>query len=409
MDFLLPFIRAYTQIFTQPFMAIFTLLAAAQVYGGLRQLRRAWPRRAEWVKEPLRPWKKAVSEQVAFYVAVPISVFIHEVFHVLPVWAFGGKIVEFGFFFFWGYVLPDRVFPELWQEWVISFAGTVGSLLFGLSWWLLSRSNQSSAVRHLGKRVLRFQIYFSLVYYPIFTAVLSIGDWRTIYDFGATPRLAGATAIVHVAVLLLSWGLEKKGWFDAATFQSEEERALHEELQVSAENRPEDLTTQLALVDSLVAKDSLQEAVQLARSLVQRYPDSAEANIVAANTIWDRGDHVPRDVLKFVQKAQFLGLSKPFHQTSAERILGVDALGRGKFEAALTHFDNGLAIVSQASEAVVNHSMKAYFEYMRADVFSQQSKNEAAISALNNALQHARAANATNLIAQIQRRIDILK
>ena len=285
MELLLPFIRAYSTIFLNPIMAIFTLLSAAQLYQGIQRLSRLRPRRAEWLAEPLRPWKKAAAEQVAFYVSVPISVFIHELFHAFAVWGFGGRVVEFGFFFFWGYVLPDRVFPQLWQEWVVSFMGTVGSLLFGLSWWLIFGRNSSSSVRYLARRVLRFQIYFSLVYYPIFTAVLSFGDWRTIYDYRSTPRLAAMAAVLHVAILFWSWRLEKGGWFDAAAFESESAKQAHHELQVSAENRPDDLATQLALVDSLIAKDSRQEALQLARSLVNKYPNSAEAKLVAANAI----------------------------------------------------------------------------------------------------------------------------
>ena len=112
--------------------------------------------------------------------------------------------------------------------------------------------------------------------------------------------------------------------------------------------------------------------------------------------------------MKLVNQAQILGLSNAGQRATAERILGVDALGRGRFEQALTYFDNGFAIIGQAAETRQTTVMKAYFQSMRADVFSQQSQNEAAIAALEQAIHYVKAAGADSLIPDLQQRIERL-
>src|SRR5690606_35106961 len=92
----------------------------------------------------------------------------------------------------------------------------------------LLRRNSSRTVQFFGLRAFRFQIYFSLIYYPIFTLFLPIGDWRTIYNFSATPVLSGITAAIHALLLFLFWRADRAGAFEMIAFDSMAEQARYE-------------------------------------------------------------------------------------------------------------------------------------------------------------------------------------
>ena len=185
-------------------------------------------------QEPLTREKQRLAEQAAFFLGVPPAVLIHELAHAVAVVAFGGRVVEFGYRVFWGYVVPAGTFTAL-ENWIIAVVGTLGSLSFGALLWLALRRNPSRTLQYFGLRAFRFQIYFSLLYYPIFSLFLPIGDWRTIYDFAATPLLSGATAVVHALLLLLFWRADRAGAFEMVAFDSAAGQARFQATQAAAD------------------------------------------------------------------------------------------------------------------------------------------------------------------------------
>ncbi len=193
-------------------LTIFYLFRSVQL--GLK-IWREWP---QLRIEPFTPHKKHLAEQASYFIAVPVGVLAHEVGHVLAVWASGGQVAEFHYRAFWGYVVPIGSFTPA-QSWFISIAGTLASLAFGVFIWLIFRRATSSTLRYFGVRAFRFQVYFSLVYYPLFTLFGFDGDWKTIYDFSATPLLSAATAILHAGTLLLFWRGDRTGWFEAPSYE----------------------------------------------------------------------------------------------------------------------------------------------------------------------------------------------
>lgn len=200
---------------------LFNILALLYIF---RTVQLAITLGREWSKftgEPLTAHKKSLANQAAFFIVVPIAVFVHELAHVLAVLAAGGRVAEFHYRVFWGYVVPQGSFTgqELWW---IAIAGTLGSILVGILFWLGLRSATSSSIRYFALRALRFQIYFSLIYYPLFTLLGFDGDWRVIYDFASTPLLSAATAVAHAANLFAFWRFDRQGWFEAPAFASEE-------------------------------------------------------------------------------------------------------------------------------------------------------------------------------------------
>ena len=56
------------------------------------------------------PADRALVDQAAFFILLPISVALHEFGHALGVWGFGGEVIDFGYYVFAGYVSYDAPF-----------------------------------------------------------------------------------------------------------------------------------------------------------------------------------------------------------------------------------------------------------------------------------------------------------
>ncbi len=110
---------------------IFYFLSLMQAY---RAVQLAGVLRRDWGmirQEPMTRRKSQLAEQTAFFLAVPPAVLVHEIFHAIPIYFWGGRVVDCGYGFYWGFVQADRLFDPS-QQWFISLAGTLGSLLIGL-------------------------------------------------------------------------------------------------------------------------------------------------------------------------------------------------------------------------------------------------------------------------------------
>lgn len=254
--------------------------------------------------EPLTPAKQRLAEQAAFFISVPPAVLIHELFHALAVWLFGGQVVEFAYRVFWGYVVPAGTFTPA-QLWFIGLSGTLGSLLFGLGIWLALRHNSSRSLRYFGLRSFRFQIYFSLLYYPLITLILPIGDWRIIYDFAATPILSGATLVAHAGLLFAFWRADRQGWFEMPAFGSVAEQQRFEQAQQLA--AAGDPAAQLLVTEALQRGGAGHQAQALVDSYLVDRPDSADALFLRATAA--KGNHrTDRRTAADLQQALAAGL-----------------------------------------------------------------------------------------------------
>lgn len=350
MGILEPFIRAYQTTLGppwQPLLLLFTLLSFVYVWRGIKLGNMMWREWAQLVAEPLTQLKKKVAEDASFYIFVPIGVFIHELAHAIVVWAFGGVVVEFGYFFYWGYVLPDRTFND-WQHWLLSLAGTLGNVLLalGVYWW--TRHNASNWVRYLGRRVVRFQIFFAFIYYPIFTALLAFGDWRTIYDFNATPFLSGMTAVFHAGMLLGYFLLDRRGWFEAVAFDSAESQRRQAIPLGRGATHPDDPAEQWGRIQVLLNGGAPKRATWEANQLVKRRPDSAEAQLLLAITEAGGHERLPPKSAQGAIKALALGLTDSAQLMTAHRMAGMYYGDIGRLEDALREFDLALDAADSA-------------------------------------------------------------
>lgn len=368
---------------------ISNLLSLFYAYRAMQLAIQIFRQRTQLLASPLTRYKKQIAEQASFFIAVPPGVLIHELGHAVAVWLFGGQVVEFAYRVFWGYVLPDRVFPAP-QEWFVSVAGTLGSLLFGLVLWLGLRRHSAASVRYFARRAFRFQVYFSLIYYPLFTLVLPIGDWRTIYDFSATPILSGATAVFHAGLLLLFWYADRIGWFEAPSHASEAAEQQFQRLEQAVAQNPNHAANQLAYIDRLRQGGATRTAHRQLEQFLADNPHSAEGHLqLAALQGENRGDISPQ-AKNNAQNALSLGLAQPQQKAAAYQIIGRFYLSSGQGKLAEEQFSEALTAVSQLSENLANPRLRAHLLHLRSQAYRRERQFEHAVADLNEAIKIAR-------------------
>lgn len=184
---------------------LFALLYAIQAVRTIIRLARHW--HAFW--DPVfTPVDARLAQEAGFFLFIPIGVFLHEVGHYVTAKMVGVHVLGFHYRLFWGYVsYVGPVSPR--AEWWIALSGNLVSILFGLA--LL-------AVGYWGRGLrlpLRYTLFYAgqvesvyaLIAYPLLSFSGFVGDWVTIYDFGATPLLSTITLAAHVilVLILLTW------------------------------------------------------------------------------------------------------------------------------------------------------------------------------------------------------------
>lgn len=138
----------------------------------------------------------------ALFVLLPLSVLAHEGGHALAVNLFGGEVVGFGFFLYYGYVehIGRYTAHELAA---IAFAGPLVNIVLGfaalaIGWY----RSMPAPVRYLILIFGFFELANALIFYPILDAVGGIaGDWETIYS-RETPIFSLAVGFVHGGILI---------------------------------------------------------------------------------------------------------------------------------------------------------------------------------------------------------------
>ena len=141
-----------------------------------------------------------------FFLCIPIGVFLHELGHAVATWSVGGEVAQLSWRVYWGFVVPVGAFTAL-EAWWISLSGNLVSVLVGVVLlWIAARDwHLRPAVGYLLFAAGELQVIWALIGYPLLTAggygVYGSSDWRTIYDFSATPVASGATLLVHIGLV----------------------------------------------------------------------------------------------------------------------------------------------------------------------------------------------------------------
>ncbi len=338
-------------------------------------------------QEPLTGEKQRLAEQAAFFLGVPPAVFVHELAHAVAVLVFGGQVAEFGYRVFWGYVVPQGNFTAL-QNWIIALVGTLGSLAFGALLWLVLRRNDSRTMQYFGLRAFRFQIYFSLLYYPIFSLFLPIGDWRMIYDFTTTPILSGVTLIIHGLVLLLFWRADRAGAFEMTAFDSAAGQAHFEATQSAADRG--DPTARLQVIADLWRGGATKEARRALDTFLADYPQSAEGHLQLAIQTTEGSPTIRKETYQAAGKALALGLSGADRVALAYQLRGLYHLQRGEGEAAEKELMAALTPTANYDPDKISPARHAELHHLLSQAYRRQSRYDAAYAEIDLALARAR-------------------
>jgi hypothetical protein len=178
--------------------------AVSVVYGlagvaTLVQLVRGW--RSFW-GDGLTRADELLAWRIAFFVAHPFFVLLHELGHVAAVLQSGGHVATLSWRVYWGFVEPVGEFSPL-QDWWIALAGNLASLLAGAIFFAagMVATRLRQPLRALLVVVGFAELLFTLIGYPLISLGL-FGDWDVIYDFSQTPAASAATAAVHGGLLV---------------------------------------------------------------------------------------------------------------------------------------------------------------------------------------------------------------
>lgn len=387
---------------------LFNIIALFYVFKGVQvtiKIGREW---TSLRQEPLTPAKKQLAETAAFFIAVPPAVALHEFFHALATWMFGGKIVDFGYGFFWGYVVPVGDFSAA-QNWFIALAGTLGSLIFGAGIWLLLRHNQYSTFRYFGLRALRFQIYFALLYYPILSIFITQGsDWRVIYDFGATPIWSGLTAVIHIPILYLFWKTDKDGLFEQPAFTTVGEQTQFYAIENAAAIAPDDVHIQLQYIDALRRGGVNNKASQALQHFLKQHPESGIAHLELAMLLNNKNRAITKDVFTHAQQALTLGIS-PEAALMAHQMVGQYYLTTGQSLEAVGEMDQALAMGNTtATNSTISPIQRAHLLCLRGQAYRHLSNFMQAQDDVMNAAIIAQQAGDKRLIAQCENEMTVI-
>ncbi len=365
-------------------LGLFNLFSLFYIFRSLQLSATIWREWSSVVQEPLTRRKKSLVEQASFFIAVPIGVLLHELGHALAVWAFGGQVVEFGYRVFWGYVVPQGTFSQA-QNWLIGLAGTLGSLVFGVAIWLLLKRNKRSALRFFGLRAFRFQVYFSTIYYPLFTLFGFDGDWKTIYDFRATPLLSGLLVPLHLGLVLLFYWGDRTGWFERPSHETIAERDQFTAVQEAASRDLHDTAVQLKYIDMLRQAGVVNRAKTALKTFLNQNPNAGPGYLELAILESAGKSQIPRRASEHLQKALSLGVPNPVGQVYAHQLLGKYHLDRNEPETAINHLDEALAQKGEGEETAVSHH-KAVLYHLRSQAHRRQRQYELAYQDIRQAV-----------------------
>ena len=382
----------------------FTLISLRYAWQGFQLARNLYSNWAKFIADPLTTRKKQVADQAAYFIMVPLSVAVHEFGHAVATWIFGGQIVDFGYAFFWGYVLPVGSFTVL-EDWWISLAGTIGSLLFGLAAWGRCAAQPSRTVKHLGLRTIRLQIYFALVYYPVFTALATFGDWRTIYNFNLTPLASSTVAFLHVLVLIASYLYDRSGGFDTPSIDGEGFETLEalEKGEIGPADSPEQA---LATVEKLLAGNSTERAATTLRKLETIYPHEGRVYLLQARTEMMQREKVNRIARAAAERALEMGLHRPIDIAAAHEILGGYQLERDN-NTALGHFTTAINVLNPDDSA--DHRALYVLHYRRHGVYRRLGQYDESFADLSRFLHFGQLTNIEGTREQFQKELDVLE
>jgi len=191
------------------------LISVFYAFIGVRLLRDVWRQRRTVFDDHVTMPERMQLQQAAFFGFIPATVALHELGHAIAVWAFGGEVIDFGFYFFAGFVSYAEPFTTF-QHLVVAAAGTIVNIIIGfviLGFVLLKRPPLGPAWNELLITGAVLQGANALIFYPLLDFATGMnGDWRQMYDAeNGAWRLA--VFAVQFGILGGAWLLNRRRSF----------------------------------------------------------------------------------------------------------------------------------------------------------------------------------------------------
>lgn len=314
--------------------AISLLYALRSLYV-LQRLFKNW--RAFWDAE-VSAADRALANDLAFFVFIPLGVFLHEAGHALATWQVGGQVAEFQWRVFWGFIVPSGTFTPV-QDWWIAFSGPLVSILIGLvpiSFLLWVRRGVWSELLYA---YIKHELFYALVWYPVLSFIGFGGDWVKIYDFSISPY-AQITLGVHLALLFSLWRLNQSAWVSQWRLAREPEAwAAWQQLQAEARASPGAVKplAQLAFLADRMKEHAL--ASHYLKQAKRVSPDHPEVKVAQAFIAYGRKEYRQATT---AAEAALAGNLAPQVRANLHRILAFSFMEAGRQEKALAQFNLAL-------------------------------------------------------------------
>jgi hypothetical protein len=160
-------------------------------------------RRREAFDDRFSATDRGLIAAVAFYLLTPPAVALHELGHAVAIWLLGGRVLDFHFLFYWGFVVHQSLGP--YADLAVALAGNLVTIGLGgrAAWWVLHHP-RNAATNFLWRKFAEIQLSLALVFYPLLCLVGFGGDWQTIYRLETAPVSAPLLAL-HLVVLAKLW------------------------------------------------------------------------------------------------------------------------------------------------------------------------------------------------------------
>jgi len=289
----------------------------------------------------------ALANEAAFFILIPLGVFLHEAGHTLATWQVGGEVADFQWRVFWGYIVPVGNFTPL-QSWWIALSGNLVSILLGLlPIPLLPRSGKTIWGEVLYAYV-RHELFYALVWYPAISVVGFGGDWTMIYDFSVTPY-APVTLTLHILLLYGLWRLDKSTWAAHWRIRRDPEaQAALQKLEAEAEMRRGTVKPLLNLAHFYHQQGEAHLSRHYTALASRLAPTDPAVAVNQALMAYNRQDY--RTAQSAARRALSTALT-PDEQSQMHQVLAFVCMRNGHRAEALAHFDAALGLTPDRSTA----------------------------------------------------------
>lgn len=160
-----------------------------------------------------------ILQKTVIFLIMPIVVYCHEMGHALAIEAFGGKVAEFHFGLFWGFVVPKGTFT-IDQTVITYLAGNAVQIAIGLVAGLIALFVSSPPMVALLVYLFLWSVGGTVIIYALMSATGYYGDWIAIYTAPA-PELKEIIGCLHALLIVLiaycAYGAKPRLWFAMRT------------------------------------------------------------------------------------------------------------------------------------------------------------------------------------------------